>query len=104
MPRLILLALVAYGVSLLIRKIWRDTQTPELQQVPEPIPFERSPYRVLGLEDGAASEKINAAMTRIRTENDPQRLEGLSDEIRNTARRRLEDAEKAYRLLVADDP
>jgi len=43
-------------------------------------------------------------MSRIRAENDSERLEGLSEEIRDTAKRRLQDAEKAYRSLVADDP
>lgn len=104
MPRLLLIAIVAYGLSLLIRKIWRDTQTPEIKQVPQPIPFERSPYRVLGLEEGASTAEIEGAIERIRVENDHARLEGLSSEIRNTAKRRLDDAEKAYRLLVADDP
>ena len=104
MSKLLLLALVAYGLSLLIRKIWNDSPRPELKPVPEPIPFERSPYRTLGLEEGASTEAIENAMSRIRTENDSLRLEGLSEEIRDTAKRRLQDAEKAYRSLVADDP
>lgn len=104
MPRLLILGLVAYGLSLLIRKIWNDSQRPELRPVPEPIPFERSPYRTLGLDEGASTEAIEAAISRIRAENNAERLEGLSEEIRDTAKRRLEDAEKAYRSLVADDP
>ena len=104
MPRLLILGLVAYGLYLLFRKIWSDSKRPDLRPLPEPIPFERSPYKILGLEDGASTDAIEDAMSRIRAENDSERLKGLSEEIQATAKRRLAEAEKAYRALVADDP
>lgn len=100
MPRILLLALAAYGILWFIRRVLKDATPSRPRPIPEPIPFERSPYRILGVEDGASHDMLRAALHRIREENDPARLEGLSDEIRETAQRRVSEAEVALATLL----
>ncbi len=103
MPRILLMALAAYGILWILRRVIRDAPKGRPRPIPEPIPFERSPYRILGVEDGATSRDLRTAMDNIRQENDPTRLQGLSEEIRDAAHRRVSEAEVAFATLLPDE-
>jgi hypothetical protein len=87
----------------IVRRLIRDSPKGRPRPIPEPIPFERSPYRILGVEDGASSKELREAMDRIRQENDPTLLEGLSEEIRDAAHRRVSEAEVAFATCLPDE-
>ena len=55
------------------------------------------------MEDGATSSDLRTAMDNIRQENDPTRLQGLSEEIRDAAHRRVSEAEVAFATLLPDE-
>jgi len=97
------MALAAYGILWILKRVLRDSPSGRPRPIPAPLPFERSPYRILGVEDGANPKEIRAAMERIRKENDPTRLQGLSDEIRDAAHRRVAEAEVALATLLPDE-
>jgi len=64
------------------------------------IELRRDPHRVLGVERDASPEEIAAQVERLRRENDPDRLDGMSDELREHAKRRLTEVESAYAELM----
>jgi DnaJ-domain-containing protein 1 len=97
------MALAAYGILWIVRRVMRDAPKSRPRLISEPIPFERSPFRILGVEDGASHKELRAAMDHIRQENDPARLCGLSEEIQETAHRRLSEAEVAFATLLPDE-
>jgi hypothetical protein len=97
------MALAAFGILWIVRRVMRDAPKSRPRPIPEPIPFERSPYRILGVEDGASSRELRESMDHIRQENDPTRLEGLSEEIRDAAHRRVSEAEVAFATLLPDE-
>ncbi len=103
MPRILLMALAAYGILWIVRRVIRESPKSRPRPIQEPIPFERSPYRILGVEDGASSRELREAMENIRQENDPTRLQGLSEEIRDAAHRRVSEAEVAFATCLPDE-
>jgi DnaJ-domain-containing protein 1 len=60
------------------------------------IELRRDPYHVLGVERDASPEEIAAQVERMRRENDPERMDGMSDELREHAKRRLTEVESAF--------
>ena len=103
MPKILLMALAAYGIMWIVQRVIRDAPKSRPRPIPEPIPFERSPYRILGVEDGASARELRDAVDHIRQENDPTRLQGLSEEIRDAAHRRISEAEVAFATLHPDE-
>lgn len=60
------------------------------------IELKRDPYQVLGVDRDASAADLDAHMERLRSENDPEKLTGLSDDLRAHAERRLAEVEAAY--------
>ena len=63
------------------------------------IELRRDPYQVLGLDRDASASEVEARVDQLRRENDPSRLDGLSEELRAHAARRVEEVEVAWRTL-----
>lgn|GEM_PF-6746014 len=74
------------------------------QPAPEPrgqvIELRRDPYQVLGVDRDTSPDELRAHVERLRKENDPERLAGMSDDLRAHARRRLAEVEAAYAELT----
>lgn len=64
------------------------------------IELRRDPYQVLGVDRDTTPAALEAHMEKLRRENDPERLEGMSDELRAHAERRLSEAESAYARIT----
>lgn len=64
------------------------------------IELRRDPYQVLGIDRDTPREELDAHVERIRQENDPAKLEGLSDELRAHAERRVAEVESAYTEII----
>ncbi|HCH65774.1 MAG TPA: hypothetical protein DFR83_23425 [Deltaproteobacteria bacterium] len=60
------------------------------------IELRRDPYQVLGIDRDASPADVEAHIERLRSENDPEKLEGLSADLRAHAERRLAEVEAAY--------
>lgn len=60
------------------------------------IELKRDPYQILGIDRDASTAELEAHIERLRNENDPSKLDGMSDELRAHAERRLAEVEAAY--------
>ena len=60
------------------------------------IELKRDPYEILGIDRDASAAELGAHIERLRNENDPSKLDGMSDELRAHAERRLAEVEAAY--------
>lgn len=60
------------------------------------IELKRDPYQILGIDRDASPADLEAHIEQLRSENDPARLDGMSDELRAHAERRLAEVEAAY--------
>ncbi len=81
----------------------QDPAPPRPAPGPKVIAFERTPWQVLDLEEGANRRAIDAAYARLREANSPEKLAGMSDELRALAERRTRELDDAYQLLVAEE-
>lgn len=63
------------------------------------LAFERPPHEVLGVESDASLKVVEAAYRRLREEVAPERLDGMSEELRALAQRRTEELDKAVAAL-----
>lgn len=72
----------------------RRTRPPEKRG--QVIELKRDPYQVLGVDRDASPAELEAHIERLRNENDPSKLDGMSDELRAHAERRLAEVEAAY--------
>jgi len=112
----LLAALVAFAVWDLVRRnpqlLQRGARPrrPGPRPVPNPsgapgkvLAFERSPHDVLGVPEDAPRAEIDAAYARLKAEWAPDRLGGMSDELRALAQRRSAELERAYRSLTERD-
>jgi len=107
---LILLAIVAGLVWLfwpLLKRLgaWLDAGAqPEPEaRGPKLIAFERDPFEVLGLSEGASRFEVERAWRRIMQENAPEKVEDLSPELQAAAARLREDATRARNDIVAGE-
>lgn len=74
--------------------------TPEPPQMGQVIELRRDPFQVLGVDRDISPTELDAHLERLRRENDPSRLEGMSAELRAHAERRLAEVEAAYSQLT----
>jgi DnaJ-domain-containing protein 1 len=109
----LLAALVAFAIWDLVRRnphlLQRGagSRRPAPRPVPPPsvpagkvLAFERAAHDVLGVPEGASRADIDAAYARLKAEWAPERLAGMSDELRTLAQRRSAELERAYRSLT----
>lgn len=112
----LLAALVAFAIWDLVRRnphlLQRGSRAPG--PGPRPVPtakpaagkvlaFQRPPHEVLEVDEDAPRETIDAAYSRLRAEWAPDRLAGMSDELRALAQRRSAELDRAYRSLTTND-
>ena len=77
--------------------------TPRIAPAPsrgQVIELRRDPYQVLGIDRDTTEADLEAHITRLREENDPSKLEGMSEELRAHATRRLAEVEAAYAEIM----
>jgi hypothetical protein len=65
--------------------------------------FQRDPYEVLGLEKGASRTLVDEARTAMLSQNSPEAVEGMSDDIQALARRNTDEIEDAYAAVTEDE-
>lgn len=65
------------------------------------IELRRDPYQVLGVDRDTPAADLEAHILRLRRENDPSKLDGMSEELRAHAERRLAEVEAAYAEITA---
>lgn len=106
----IVLAVVAGLVWLfwpLLRRLgaWMDSgvQPEPAERGPKLIVFERDPFEVLGLSEGASRFEVERAWRHIMQENAPEKVQDLSPELQAAAARLREDATRARDDIVAGE-
>ena len=87
------------------KKTWWDDESRRTDSRPklQTLQFRRDPHEVLGLSKGASPEAIDAAYERLITENSPDAVSSMGEEIQDFARRKTEDIEAAYASLTKED-
>jgi DnaJ-domain-containing protein 1 len=65
--------------------------------------FGSDPLEVLGLEPGSSEAEIAAAYAQGMAENDPEKVEGMAEEIQTLAARRQAEITQAYRQLCGEE-
>ncbi len=102
---LAILAGLAWLFWPLLRRLgaWLDSgvQPEPEERGPKLIAFERSPFEVLGLSEGASRFEVERAWRHILNENAPEKVENLSPELQAAAARLREDATRARNEIVA---
>ncbi len=78
----------------------RPARTPAGEIRGQVIELRRDPYQILGIDRDATPAELEARIAQHRRENDPQKLDGMSEELRAHAERRLAEVEGAYRQLT----
>ena len=101
MHRLLLMALAIYAIVFVLKKALEDAK--KGGQPAPPLELRRSPYRILGLEEGADEEAIHEAYARLMEENSQERVGHLNEDFRNLAERLRKNVEQAYRELVNEE-
>ena len=101
MPKLIFMALAIYAIVYVLKKALDDAK--KGGPPAPPLEIRRSPYRILGLEEGADEEAIHEAYTRLMEENAPDRVTHLNEDFKNLAERLRKNVEQAYRELVDEE-
>ncbi len=76
------------------------SRTPPAENRGQVIELRRDPYQVLGVDRDTPDADLKAHILRIRRENDPSKLDGMSEELRAHAKRRLEEVEAAYAEIM----
>lgn len=66
----------------------------------KPTP-KRSPFEVLGLEEGASPEEIRAAYKRLVAQYHPDKVNHLGDELKKLANTKILEIQDAYNTLVS---
>jgi DnaJ-domain-containing protein 1 len=86
------------------KKQWWDEAATTQTDKPalKTLAFRRLPHTILGVERGASRQIIEEARTRLLTENSPELVAQMSDEIQEVARRKTEEIETAYAAIVKD--
>jgi len=65
--------------------------------------FQTDPLEILGLQPGASDADIAEAYAQGMAENDPEKVAGMADEIRELAARRQREITHAYRQLCDEE-
>lgn len=63
------------------------------------LSFRRRPHAVLGVAEDATLEEARAAWSRQLAENDPDKLEGMSDDLRSMAEIRRRELDAAWQAF-----
>ena len=116
--RIVLLAAVAMFVTRWLRRMLSARPSGQAQKPTWPgtregtgatrsklkvLRFPSDPHEVLGLEPGASDDEIRQAYKDGMAENDPDRVSGMADEIRELALRQQSEIEAAYRQLMGEE-
>lgn len=93
-------ALLAWLFWPLLRRLGAWVDASQQTEPPKLIPLERSPFEILGLEDGASRFEVERAWRQILAENAPEKVAGLSPEVQAAAARRCEEATRARERIL----
>jgi DnaJ-class molecular chaperone len=102
MVRILLWFAILLLLSRVIRAGLRASEAASYRAPRPPIPppaGEPDPYEVLGVARGASPEDIRAAYQKKVRENHPDKVAGMSQEIRDLAQRRTQEINVAYDKL-----
>ena len=69
----------------------------EVADGPQVIPMRDDPYALLDVAPDASDDEVEAAYHRLLDQNSPERVAGMSDEIRATAARMTRRIEQAWK-------
>lgn len=85
-------------------KPWWDSETRRTADKPTltTLSFHRDPYEVLGLEKGASRALIDEARDSLLSQNSPEAVVGMSEDIQALARRNTDEIKDAYAALTED--
>ncbi len=96
---LLIIALVYLGVRALRALAAVRPREEPYSRKRAPKVSSRSPYEVLGVSSSASAEEIRAAYQMKMRENHPDRVVGMSQEIRDIAEQRTKEINGAYERL-----
>lgn len=63
------------------------------------LSFRRKPHTILGVAEDASLEEARAAWERGKAENDPEKLAGMSDDLRSIAEVRSKELDQAWQAF-----
>ena len=69
---------------------------------PKVLAFSRSPHQILGVDEDASMEEIEAVYQSLSAENDPENAKDLSPEVRELVTRRRAEIDEAYASITSD--
>jgi hypothetical protein len=108
----VLAFLIGYAVRDLIRanpQLFGRGRKPGPKRVgPDPGPlepsgkvlsFRRRPHTILGVAEDASLDEARAAWERGKAENDPEKLAGMSDDLRSIAEVRSKELDQAWQAF-----
>jgi len=69
---------------------------------PKVLAFSRSPHQILGVDEDASMEEVEAVYQNLAAENDPDKVKDLSPEVRELVTRRRAEIDEAYASITSD--
>lgn len=99
MARLLVLSFLVFVVVQLMRHVWATPRRVQSSPGPARQARTKSPHEVLGVEPSASRDEVRAAYQKLVQENHPDKVSGMSEEIRNLAERRTKEINAAYNEL-----
>lgn len=84
----------------LVRKVRAPQGTAGSQGSSEAKAQREDPYSILGVSPGASDDDIKKAYRKKMTQNHPDKVDGLSEEIRQLAERQTKRIQSAYEMIL----